>query len=181
MSSKAKLTLSVLAALSIFGAVVAATAEAGNPGMVVVATGGGSIGEALFAGGNTDDATFSLHVGYDKHGELKGHFFFKRVYPGEGVRAIVSTEITDLELAFDDDYGCPWVRMEGRMTLHATWVNKPIRDEYFAVEAWDCEGIDGAPDMIWFGVYTDKIGGYDRPALTLSGPTDLANGNIMIR
>ncbi|MEK6196440.1 MAG: hypothetical protein N2F24_19690 [Deltaproteobacteria bacterium] len=178
MLSKAKLTLAILAALSIFVAVVAATAEAGNRGMVVVATGGGSIDEALFASGNAGDATFSLHVGYDKHGELKGHFFLKRVYPGAGVRAVVSTEITHFELGFDV---CPWVRMEGRMTLHATWVNKPIRGEYFAVEAWDCEGIDDVPDMIWFGIYRTEEVDSARSALTLSDPTELANGNIMIR
>jgi hypothetical protein len=178
MLNKAKLTLSILAALFILVAVVAATAEAGNRGMVMVATGGGSIRDALFASDQTDDATFSLHVGYDKHGELKGHFFFKRVYPGEGVRAVVSTEITLLEVGFDV---CPWVRMEGMMTHHAPWAKKPIRGEYFAVEAWDCEGIDDAPDMIQFWVWRDEVGGDDRPALTLFEPTDLANGNIMIR
>jgi hypothetical protein len=178
MSSKAKLTLSILAALSIFVVVVAATAEAGNPGMVVLATGGGAVDEALFASGNTGDATFSLHVGYDKHGELKGHFFLKRVYPGAGVRAVVSTEITDYKLGFDV---CPWVRMEGRVTHHANWAKKPIRGEYFAVEAWDCDGIDDLPDMIWFGVYRTEEVNSKRSALTLSELTDLANGNIMIR
>jgi hypothetical protein len=71
--------------------------------------------------------------------------------------------------------------MEGKMTHHTTWAKKPIRGEYFAVEAWDCEGIDDAPDMIQFWVWRDEVGGSNRPALTLSEPTDLANGNIMIR
>ena len=38
----------------------------------------------------------------------------------------------------------------------------------FAVEAWDCEGIDDVPDMIWFGIYRteDKISAL---AFALSG------------
>jgi hypothetical protein len=155
-----------------------ATAEAGNPKMVVLAMGGGSIEDALFDTDETSDATFSFFAGIDKHGEYKGHFFFKRVYPGVGVRAVKSTEITFLDVGIDE---CPWVEMKGVATLHATWVNKPIRGEKFHVIAWDCEGVDDAPDMIWFGEYrTDDIL-TERPALTLAEPTDLAGGNIMIR
>jgi len=155
----------------------AAVAEAGDPGMVMVAMGGGSLDDALFDSGNTSDATFSFFAGYDKNGKLKGSFFFKRVYPSQGVRAVVSTEITDIQVGFD---GCPWVTMTGKMTLHATWVNKPIRDESFAVKAWDCNGLDDAPDMIWFGVYRDDYLTNERPALTLAEPSALEGGNIRI-
>ena len=151
-------------------------AEAGNRGMVVVAMGGGSIEDALFDSNQTGDATFSFFTGYDKRGKLKGSFFFKRVYPGEGVRAVVSTEITYLDWGADE---CPWVYIEGLMTLHAYWANKPIRGENFAVKAWDCDGIDAVSDMIWFGVYRQDYS--ERPALTLFEATDLASGNIMIR
>lgn len=175
--------------MSFLVAGAAATAEAGNPGMVVLATGGGSIEDAPFnRGGAEDDATFSFHVGYDKHGKLKGSLFYKRVYPGAGVRAVKSTEITYYDVGFDV---CPWVEMRGRATVHATWVNKPILGEYFDVIAWDCDGVSDVPDMIWFGEYRSECADLEnypeacnwRPALTLFDyfePTGLAGGNIMI-
>ena len=171
-----KLTVLVrLSALAFLLTAATATAEAGDPGMVVVANGGGSIQDALFNTDATSDATFSLSAGYDKHGKLKGHFFFKRVYPGSGVRAVVSTEITDIEI---NSIGCPWVRMTGMMTHHANWAKKPIRNEKFEVEAWDCDEADGAPDLIWFRI--TRANDRERPALTLKEPTELAHGNISI-
>lgn len=168
-----------LAAVCCLAAGAAATAVAGDPGMVVLAMGGGSIRDALFNpyAPIEADATFSLYAGYDKHGNFKGHFSFKRVYPGSGVRAVISSEITELEWGFDE---CPWVRMSGEMTLHATWVNKPIRPEYFTVQAWDCEGVVDLPDMIWFGTYRDEARTNVRPALTLVEPTEISGGSIMI-
>jgi len=172
------LRLAAMVSLLLVGAAVPAIA--GDPGMVVLATGGGSIDDALFNPyvPTEADATFSLHAGYDKNGELKGHFSFKRVYPGVGVRAVISSEITELEWGFDE---CPWVEMSGVMTLHATWVNKPIRPEYFTVRAWDCEGVDDSRDFIWFATYRDQARTDMRPALTLFEPAELSGGNIMIR
>jgi hypothetical protein len=162
----------------------AVPAQAGDPGMVMVAVGGGSVEGAITTTNSpvAFDATFSFHVGYDKHGEFKGSFHFKRVFPGSGVRAVMSTEITDFQSAFDEVAQCPWVRMSGTMTLHKTWGDrKPNRGEYFAVEAWDCEGVEGMSDMIWIGTYTDEALTIDRGALTFQYPVDLAAGNIMIR
>jgi hypothetical protein len=156
-------------------AAVATKSAAGDRGMVVVAMGGGSLKDALFnnSTSSTGDATFSFFAGYDKHGNFKGHVSFKRLYPGVGVKANVSTEITNLQGGIQ---GCPWVRMEGIATHHAPWADKPIRNEKFELEAWDCEGID---DVIWFRAMTE---GYsERPALTLYEPTDLTGGNVMIR
>ncbi|MGD2128168.1 MAG: hypothetical protein PVJ33_16415 [Lysobacterales bacterium] len=169
-----------LAATCCLAAGAATTAVAGDPGMVVLAMGGGSIDDALFNPNSpiAAEATFSLHAGYDKHGEFKGHFSFKRVYPGHGVRAVISSEITEMDWGFDE---CSWVRMSGEMTLHATWVNQPIRPEYFTVEAWDCDGVPGASDMIWFGTYRDEARTNMRPALTLVESAELSGGNIMIR
>jgi len=172
------LGLAAVASLLVAGTTVPAIA--GDPGMVVLAMGGGSIEGALF---NPNapleaDATFSLVAGYDNNGRLKGHFAFKRVYPGQGVRAVISSEITELAWGFDE---CPWLDMSGVMTLHATWVNKPIRPQYFTVRAWDCEGVGDALDMIWFATYRDEAHTNVRPALTLAEPADVSRGNIMIR
>ncbi len=158
----------------------AASTTAGDPGTVVLVFGGGVIRDALFNPYTPieDDATFSLHAGYDKNGDLKGHFSFKRVFPGQGVRAVISSEITELDWGFDE---CPWVAVSGVMTLHATWTNKPIRPEYFTVQAWDCEGVDDAPDLIWFATYRDEARTNMRPALTLAEPAELSGGSIVIR
>lgn len=159
--------------LLIAGAVVA-----GN-GAVPVGAGGGSIRGAFFNSGTEGDATFSFFAGYDKHGESTGSFMMKRVYPGKGVRLVVSTEVTDVEVGSDDV--CPYVKMAGRTALHAGWVDYPQeRREYFFLQAWDCDGIEGFEDMVWFGVYRnlgdpakDPDGDpnsywpNDRPALTL--------------
>jgi hypothetical protein len=155
-----------------------ATVDAGEPGMIAVAMGGGSLDDALFNSTTTPtgDATFSVFIGYDKHGEFKGTFHFKRLYRGEGVRAIISTEITDFEEGFDT---CPWARMAGTATLHATWVPKPIRGEKFEVEVWDCDGLE-VPDMIWWQVRRGTNDS-ERPALTLYEATELTGGNIMVR
>lgn len=172
------------AALIILLAFAAVSAQAGDPGMVVVAMGGGSVEGAISTTENpvAFDATFSFHFGYNKYGEFKGSFHFKRVFIGSGVRAVMSTEVTDYERAFDDVAGCDWVRLSGTMTLHKTWGDrKPNRGEYFAVEAWDCEGAEGMPDMIWIGTYMDEELLNDRGALTFQDPVDLAAGNIMIR
>ena len=89
------------------------TADAGDPGMVVVAMGGGSLQDASFKSGSTGDATFSFMVGFDKHDNLKGSFHMKRVFPAAGgntggVRAIASTEITEWTAGEEP---CPWVEM----------------------------------------------------------------------
>jgi len=169
-----------LVAASLLAAAAAATATAGEPGMVVLVSGGGAIRDALF-NPNTpieSDATFSLHAGYDKDGKLKGHFTFKRVFPGQGVRAVISSEVTELDWGFDE---CPWVAMSGVITLHATWVSAPIRPEYFTLQAWDCDGVDDAPDRIWFATYRDEALTNMRPALTLAEPAEISGGGITIR
>jgi hypothetical protein len=165
--------------------------EAGGLGTDVVLMGGGSVEDALLANGQTADATFSIFFGFDKHDNPKGSFFMKRVFPGKGVRAIDSTEITEIDVDLEGD-PCPWVEMKGVATLHKNWGNrKPNRNENFHVKAWDCDGIPGHVDRIWFG---DWVGSYNwRPALTLYfdeydsnpavtlHPADLASGEIMIR
>lgn len=180
MSSKRLNRARLGVVVTLLAAGVAASAGAGDSGMVVLAMGGGAIRDALFNPNSPieDDATFSLHAGYDRNGEFKGHFSFKRVFPGQGVRAVISSEITELDWGFDE---CPWILMSGVMTLHATWVNHPIRPEYFTVQAWDCDGVDDAPDMIWFATYRDEARTNMRPALTLVEPAELTGGSIMIR
>ena len=153
------------------------TAESKKNGAVPLGAGGGALRGALFNAGE-GDATFSFYAGYDKYGEPRGHFVLKRVTPGKGVRRVVSKEITDVELGFDD---CPYVMMSGRTVLHAWWVEHPqTHREYFFLQAWDCDGIDGFDDMIWFGVYRALEPLNVRPGLTLEAPVELTHGNINI-
>lgn len=162
------------------------TAEAKENGAVPVGAGGGAIRGALFNSGE-GDATFSFFAGYDRHGEPTGSFMIKRKYPGQGVRAVISTAVTDVELGFDD---CPYVAMSGRTALHAWWVDYPQeRREYFFLQAWDCDGIDHLADKVWFGVYRQLDPLDDRPQFTLDSvspypgdyvPAELTHGNINI-
>lgn len=175
--------LNVLLAIGFF---LAADAAIAGKGAVPVGAGGGSLKGALFNSGE-GDATFSFFAGYDKYNEPKGSFMVKRVYPGQGVRAVFSTEVSDVESGFDV---CPYVIMSGRTALHAWWVEYPQeRREYFVLQAWDCDGIDNLADQVWFGVFRtlDEID--DRPSLTLYSPhpyldayepVELTHGNINI-
>ena len=71
-------------------------------GTNVVAVGGGSV-EALFNPSvtTTAKANFSFFAGYDKNGEPIGNFVLKRVFPGDGVRGVKSTEITYVDVGED--------------------------------------------------------------------------------
>ena len=161
----------VLMVLTLAG--TAAVAEAGGNGTTVVAVGGGSVEDAMFQTGVTGDATFSFFAAYDKHGELKGSFFTKRVFTGGGARAAMSTEITDLRVEQGE---CAWVMMEGVATFKATWVAKPIPDHTFTIEALDCDGQDN--DMVWFEVR--RPNGNSRGAVSLDDFTEVEGGSIMI-
>ncbi len=166
------------------------TADAGDQGMVVVAMGGGSLQDVSFKSGSTGDATFSFMVGFDKHDNLKGSFHMKRVYPASqsstgGVRAIISTEITGYDYGVDP---CPWIEMTGIGMHEANWSRTkppprhPYPDHPFIVRAYDCDGDDELPDMIWFSVmYPYPDDDKERPALTLQEDTELTKGNIMVR
>lgn len=148
-------------------------AEAGDPGTVVVAMGGGSLQDVAFSGDDVyGDATFSFFVGYDKKGNLKGSFFVKRVSIAKGVRAAISTEITDLEVE-QEGHGCPWMTMSGNAVFKAYWDPKGEPGYTFTLEAWDCDSRGKGADMILLTVD-------GRPALTLVDPTVLDGGNIMI-
>ncbi len=144
-------------------------------GTTVVAVGGGSV-EGLFNPYEPilAEATFSFFAGTHKNGDYKGNFVLKRVFTGDGVRGVKSTEITFVEVG-EDDTG-RWVIMEGIADLMATWTSNRPPGHLFRLQAWD--GNDGF-DMIWFEVRRpdDSI----RPALTLVGITELKGGNIMIR
>lgn len=160
--------------------------EAKERGAVPLGAGGGAVRDALFNSGE-GDATFSFYAGYDRNGEPTGSFMLKRVYPGKGVRAVVSKEITHVETGFDV---CPYVKMAGRTALHAWWVVYPQeRREYFFLQAWDCEGINDLADKVWFGVYRELDPLDDRPQLTLESTSpdegnyesvELTRGNINI-
>jgi hypothetical protein len=172
--------------LAVFVAGLPVTAVAKKNGAVPLGAGGGAVRDALFNSGE-GDATFSFHAGYDRHGEPAGAFMLKRVYPGKGVTAVVSKEVTDVEVGFDV---CPYVKMAGRTALHAWWVDYPQeRREYFFLQAWDCAGIDHHDDKVWFGVYRELDPLDDRPQLTLDSlspysgdyfPVELTRGNINI-
>ncbi|MEJ2314765.1 MAG: hypothetical protein P8Y85_08370, partial [Nitrospirota bacterium] len=153
----------------------AAVSEAGDGGTTVVAVGGGSVEDAWFQTGVMGDATFSFFAAYDKHGELKGSFFSKRVFPGGGARATMSTEITNLEVEQGE---CAWMMMEGVATFKATWVAKPIPDHTFTLEALDCDGQDDGADMVWFEVR--RPNGNSRGAVSLDDFTEVDGGSIMI-
>lgn len=156
-------------------------------GAVPIGAGGGAVRNVMFNNEKEGDATFSFHAGYDRYGEPTGSFMLKRVYPGKGVRAVVSKEITHVETGYDV---CPYVKMAGRTTLHAWWVEYPQeRREYFFLQAWDCDGINDLADKVWFGVYRELDPLDDRPALTLEStspyegdyqPVELTHGNINI-
>jgi len=159
---------------------LSATAEAAGPGTVVAATGHGTVEDATFANDAIGSARFDFFVGYDRNDELFGSFNLRRVVPGKGVRGQVGIEITDLTGPEEDD-GCMMFTMTGTSRLYAYWTRKgPHHVEAFQLTAWDCDG-ESTPDKVWFGVWTDYVGGDNRPGLTLKGVTDLAKGNITIR
>jgi hypothetical protein len=166
------LAVSMVLAVFIFAG-TAAVSEAGDGGTTVVAVGGGSVEDAWFQTGVMGDATFSFFAAYDKHGELKGSFFSKRVFPGGGARATMSTEITNLEVEQGE---CAWMRMEGVAMFKATWVGKPLPDHTFTLEALDCDGQDN--DMVWFEVR--RPNGNSRGAVSLADFTEVEGGSIMI-
>jgi hypothetical protein len=165
----------VLVFLMVAGAANIAEGQDFTHGTIAVAMGGGSVEDVAFEGGAFGDATFSFFVGYDKMGNLKGSFFVKRVFLASGVRAAISTEITDLRVQQGD---CTWVTMSGIAKFKATWVPKPLPDHTFTLEAWDCDSLDDGVDMIWFEVR--RPNGNTRPALSLEAPTALDGGNVMI-
>jgi len=175
-----------LVAMSFLVAGAAATVQAGDPGMVVLGMGGGSLKDAVFKSSANGDASFSFFAGIDKRGNLKGSVFFKRLYPGRlyesgqsGTRAVVSTEITLVDFG---EAPCPWVSMEGLATLHHTWGPKPARGEIFHITVWDCDATGGGPDKILYEHWSQEPlnDDNDRPAITLFEPTELTGGNINI-
>lgn len=141
----------------------------------VVAVGGGSV-EALFNPNSPilAKANFSFFASYDKNGEPKGNFVLKRVFTGDGVRGVKSTEIMYVDVG-EDSIG-RYVIMEGIADWEATWTNARPPDHTFRLQAWDIE--DGI-DMIWFEVRRPNES--LRPAATLVDNSELRNGNIMVR
>ena len=162
-------------AISTLVTVAAVSAQAGDPGMVVVANGGGHIKDAVFVQGAPRDATFSFHLGFNKQDEPKGSFQYKIVVPGKGTTHGVSTQITNYFYGADD---CPWVQMDGTMTFHAHWAAKPSRGEYFSIKTWDCDGLDAA-DSVQFWIWRSNHSA--RGGQTLAHRTDLSGGNVRIR
>lgn len=144
-------------------------------GANVVAVGGGAV-EALFNPNTPTTATanFSFFAGYDKNGEPKGNFVLKRVFPGDGVRGVKSTEITYVDVG-EDSIG-RYVIMEGIADFEATWTSNRPPGHLFTLQAWDSD--DGI-DIIWFEVR--RPDSTLRPAVTLVENSVLRNGNIMIR
>jgi hypothetical protein len=152
--------------------------NAGNPGMVVLGNGGGSLKDARLdkeSEVRTADFTFSFFAGLDKHDKFKGSFHFSRKYPDGGATVGVSTEITGFDWEPGGD--CRWISMQGLMTLHAVWAAKPLPGHEFTFTAWDC---DDDTDLTWFKIYRPE-GDSERWAISLWEPTDLTGGNINIR
>lgn len=158
-------------------------------GAVMVAVGGGYIEGARLQTAETTygGATFSFFVGLDKLDSLKGSLVIKRVTDG-GARAVMSTEITNLQVGLDD--GCTWMEMVGNAKFKPAWgtnrsPNLGDRPNHtFTLDAWDCD--DGA-DWIWFEVR--RSNGNSRGAMSLYKtddtppvlyPAPVAGGHIMI-
>lgn len=141
----------------------------------VVGVGGGSV-EANFNPGNPTmaKANFSFFAGYDKNGDPNGNFVLHRVFTGDGVRGVKSTEITYVDVG--EDINGRYVIMEGIADFEATWTNARLPDHTFRLQAWD--GDDGI-DMILFEVRRPDA--TLRPAVTLVEASALRGGNIMIK
>lgn len=167
--------------LAFFMATGAANIAAGRDfehGAVMIAVGGGSIEEAYFQTGVYGDATFSFFVGLDNAGNLRGSLFFKRVFDG-GARAVISTEITDVQVVVDE---CTWIHVEGKAGFKISWgtnrnpFNENHANHTFIFEAWDC---DNGPDQIWFELARPN-NGTTRPGMSLEGPADVTGGHVMV-
>ena len=154
-------------------------ATGGNTGMDVLAMGGGSIDSVTFQTGTIEDISFSFFAGYDKDGNPDGSFHFKRGYANGGISAILSTEITNIEKAFDSEKECPLITMTGIAKLIPNWAPKPAQGQKFILKVWDCDSSSNATDMIWFEVRrsNDSL----RRGLSLLEPAMSLKGNILIQ
>jgi hypothetical protein len=177
--TKKTIFFAVVAVMLFMVAVTVHIAAGNGPerGMVMVAAGGGAIDDAEFIGG-VGDATFSFFAGYDKKGNLKGSFYFKRLYPTVGVRAIKSTEITDIQTG-TDGIGT-WVMMTGFGDFMPTWTTEHVPEHPFTLIAWDLDSSGEGVDMIWVEIRRPYPNGTVRPAVSLLEPTEITGGNVLI-